>query len=228
MLMHYIDFHTHKPKGQELIGSTITEIVSVYDDNIPSSHVFTIGYHPWFQRSYIENAQLDRLVDIYLNRSNCLGIGECGLDRLISADMDMQISNFTKQVELANDLKAPVIVHCVRAYDILIKLYRTRAKTPWVIHGYKRNIILAKQITDLGIWLSIAPDEDDKDVFKEVVRSLDIQKIFIETDSHPNRNIIGVYDRFCMIKDIEVSTLCQQIEYNCNQFFLDRWTINFG
>lgn len=44
------------------------------------------------------------------------------------------------QVGLAEELRKPLIIHCVKAYSELIAVKkRTGSSVPWIIHGYNNN-----------------------------------------------------------------------------------------
>ncbi len=47
---------------------------------------------------------------------NCFAIGECGLDSLVPIDQKIQEDVFVKQINIANEVKKPIIVHCVRKF----------------------------------------------------------------------------------------------------------------
>ena len=110
--MPYFDVHTHtaKPNG----------IVNCYPEaEIPESY-FSIGIHPWYISDL--NEQL-HLLEEKAKHNNCLAIGECGLDSFSEVDIKLQKIAFRQQIQLANQLKKPLIIHLVIAIFTLFLLH---------------------------------------------------------------------------------------------------------
>ena len=216
----WIDFHCHSifENDPECI-----EIVSCHPGKNTSEGFFTLGYHPWWSLKVLEAEQLDLLTQSYMLNNRCLGIGECGLDKLQGADFDIQIKNFECQVELANKLNAPVIIHCVRKFDALISVYKNMAKTKWVIHGFKRNKTLAKTIIDMDISISVAPYDHMNESFIEVLEYLPLDKFFIETDSDRRLTIRERYKIMSELRKLPEDSLKLQLFENVKVFFDKIW-----
>jgi TatD DNase family protein len=210
-----IDFHTHSKRETD----EILEVVSIHRHRKEPSNWYTVGFHPWWVDGILSDLELDFLKEKLENDVFCLALGECGLDKLKGVDLRMQEAIFTQQIELANALNAPVIVHCVRVYDSVLKLHRRLAKTPWAIHGYRRHSILAKSILNQGIYLSVAPSEKMADSFVETLKNLPLDKFFIETDSDTSMNIRQRYELFANIRAMKTSDLESQLFNNFKTFF---------
>ncbi|KAI5706868.1 hypothetical protein M8J75_012078 [Diaphorina citri] len=100
----------------------------------------TAGIHPHEAKSWDED-YIDQLRDLVSN-SECVGIGECGLD--YSRDFSTPTTQemvFEKQLELACEVKKPVIIHEKSAHgqvmDLLNK-YRTQLPAT-ILHSYVGN-----------------------------------------------------------------------------------------
>lgn len=210
-----IDFHTHSKRETD----DILEVVSIHHQQQKTCDWYTVGFHPWWVEGVLSDAELDFLKAKLEGDASCLALGECGLDKLKGVDLQMQEAIFIQQIELANALNAPVIVHCVRSYDTLLKLHRRLAKTPWAIHGYRRHWILAKSILEQGIYLSVAPSEKMADSFVETLKNLPLDRFFIETDSDTSMNIRQRYDLFATIRKIKIENLEKQLFFNFKTFF---------
>ena len=131
-----------------------------------------------------------------------VGIGECGLEyyRLPSGDEDsvkrLQKEVFIKQIELATELKKPLMVHSRDAYaDIYDILVKWRAKLPGVIiHSFIGNWEEAKKFLDLDCHISFngiitykprkekLPGSADPGLH-EAVKNTPLDHILLETDS---------------------------------------------
>ncbi|NJN78827.1 MAG: hypothetical protein HC803_11320 [Saprospiraceae bacterium] len=210
-----IDFHTHSKRETD----DIIEVVSIHSQKKEPWDWYTVGFHPWWINGLLTDAELDFLKEKLEQDAFCLGLGECGLDKLKGVDLQMQEAVFIQQIELANALNAPMIIHCVRVYDSVLKLYRRLAKTPWVIHGYRRHPILAKSIIDEGIYLSVAPSGKMTTSFVETLKYLPLDRFFIETDSETSLNIRQRYEVFSEVRGIEMNDLEEQLYHNFKTFF---------
>jgi TatD DNase family protein len=215
-----IDFHTHRVRETE---PTI-EVISLHGDqqDRPFKY-YTHGYHPWWTIDLLSSEHLNRLSDGFTNDDHCLGIGECGLDNLKGAHIELQEKIFIQQIELANALDAPIIVHCVRAYDRAIQLRKKYGQTPWVVHGFVRNKILAKQLLDAGFQLSLAPTDHVTENFIETCRYVPLNRLFLETDSESSIPIGKRYQIFADLRGFKMEDLKEQLYTNFKEFFKKKW-----
>ena len=83
----------------------------------------TVGYHP-DEVDNLKEKDIKELKEIIKNNDKIVGIGEIGLDYYHNdTNIDLQKSYFIKQLELANKLNLPVVIHTREAiqdtYDIL-------------------------------------------------------------------------------------------------------------
>lgn len=111
-------------------------------------------------------------------------IGEIGLDYYWDKDnKDDQKDIFIKQIEIANKLNKPILVHSRDAmqdtFDIM-KKYPAKG----VMHCYSGSREMAKEFMKLGYYLSLGGPVTYKNANepKEVAKIIDNDKILIETD----------------------------------------------
>lgn len=220
----YVDFHTHRL----IEGSETITVVSM--NGIPDREAlfYTAGYHPWWLGLILTSGQLETIRNLYHNEAGCLGIGECGLDALKGLSLDLQEKNFIMQLELANSCQAPVVIHCVRAFDRLLRLAKTYKKTPWVVHGFVRNKVLARQVLDAGICLSIAPENHMNSSFSETLAYIPVEDIFLETDSDRSLSIQQRYNIFARLRSLEENKLKEILFDNFKRFFAQKWKFPHG
>jgi TatD DNase family protein len=223
-LKPYIDFHTHS----EWNGPSTLEVVSMDANNLKNVTYYTIGYHPWWVTEKLNDTGIQLLADHYTQVSHCLGIGECGLDSLKGISIARQEEVFIQQIELANALNCPLVVHCVRAYDRIMHLKKKLGQTPWVVHGYKRNKVLAFQLLDAGFYLSIAPTPDMPMGFIEMAKSLPPDRFFMETDSDFRWNIEERYGLMAVWKNLPVEMIREIIYNNFITFYKNKWKYPLG
>jgi TatD DNase family protein len=220
----FIDFHNHS----EWHGEKVIEVVSIHNNQDKKARFYTIGFHPWWTEKLLDESQLNFLKVKYISDQHCLGLGEFGLDNLKGAPLDLQEATAIQQIKLANELKAPVILHCVRAYDRLIRLKKDFGQTPWVVHGYMRNKILARQLLDAGMKLSVAPQLQMKDSFLEMMQYIPITHVFLETDSDFRLNITERYRIFASLKKMGIEPLKAQLYQNFKTFYQEKWKYQSG
>lgn len=172
------DVHTHNPKADtrcSVRNLTMDELPAWLEGN--AQGYFSAGIHPW-------DAHLTPALDLIASAANdprLWAIGECGLDKNATADMERQMALFEPQIELALTHNKHLIIHCVKAWDELIRLYKKHhkknEKCMWIIHGFCGNNQLASQLLKLGFKLSINYKRKD-----ELLQKLPAADYFFETD----------------------------------------------
>jgi TatD DNase family protein len=153
-------------------------------EQMPShGQLFTAGIHPWYIEASQVGAYLDELA-LWLRLPQCVGLGECGLDRLSDVPMDLQIEVFQAQMQLAYSAQKPVIVHCVRAFDTLLRLRSSMpADLRMVIHGYRKGPQLAEQLLAAGCHLSFgAYLQTANPGLIATLRGTPLDRLHLETD----------------------------------------------
>lgn len=149
-----LDFHTHRVRHEDDTG--VQEIVSLHlgEQHQKAHEYFTIGMHPWWTDQPASNVQQEELGRL-LRHPNCLALGEIGLDKLKGPDMSVQLQVFRSLLAIALEFHQPVIIHCVRAFDQLLRVKKAFPEMEkWCIHGYGRHVTLARQLIDQGFYLS--------------------------------------------------------------------------
>ena len=211
----YIDFHTHKPLYSA--DPNVLEIISMHKNVKYESEYFTVGHHPWWTNEQLSDADLLNM-EMFLSNKHCLGIGECGLDKLKGATKEIQEEVFYQHIMLANKNNVPLIVHCVRQYDQVLNFKKKYGKTPWVIHGFRRNKQLAKSLIDQEIMLSVSPLRQMNESFVEMLQFLPKEHYFIETDSEYSLTIMERYQLIAELKKVDLEELKGQMKVNFDRF----------
>lgn len=173
------DLHSHIPSPDAVLSIDLSDKSD--PSQIPSeAKLFTCGLHPWNADRFTPSL-LERLRRM-LTRPDCLGLGEAGLDALRGPSLDRQMPVFEFQARLAEELQLPMIIHCVRAHEPLIALYRRlRPRRPWIIHGFRGKPAVACRILDAGMSISLGPRFNP-----ETARLIPLDRLFIETDAQPS------------------------------------------
>lgn len=220
--MDLYDIHTHdapspNPDDEESPRQNISYIVNVYplgfeyakdNENYPW---FSCGVHPWYSED--AKPQLKFLKEI-AGDPRIVAVGEAGLDKLKGPELKIQQTVFERQVELSEQLQKPLIIHCVKAWDELLHIKKMyRPQQPWIIHGYKGKVDLAKQLLSHGFFFSV------NDRFnEEAIREIPLDRLFCETDTS-EISIEEIYNEVANTLNMPVEELASQIEANVKQVF---------
>ncbi|MQP24336.1 TatD family deoxyribonuclease [Flavobacterium sp. LMO8] len=211
----YINLHTHKFSNLSDVIEVVNQYPWEFDASIPN---YSIGIHPW----YIDENRLESDLEIIkekLQLSECLALGECGLDKRIEIPMDIQISVFKKQLEIVKETNKPIVLHCVAAYDEVIAIKKEmKIENPMIIHGFSKNEQVAKSLLNNGFYLSFG---------KYLLRNPDLEKVFtfapenqvlLETDTI-EESIYEVYKKAALIKGISIEEMKAIIFNNFSKIF---------
>ncbi|MCA5006770.1 TatD family hydrolase [Sphingobacterium bovistauri] len=212
-MLPYIDIHTHQLQ-EDLNAFQLLNCIIGREQF--SSEVCSVGIHPWYVNKDVE-AQFD-LLKSHASAKNVLAIGECGLDKITETNWDVQIEIFERQIQLANELQKPLIIHSVRTYqDIFAVLKTQKVVVPVIFHGFNKNIELAYSILNRGYYISFGTSilQGNQDI---LLQSIDLDKIFFETDNK-STNVVDIYSYFCTVRKISLSDLQEQIVKNFENVF---------
>jgi TatD DNase family protein len=174
----------------------------------------TVGIHPndGIEKEKIDWVSMENLV----KNSKVVGIGECGLDyfRVIDQGLrDKQKEIFIKQIEIAQKINKPLVIHCrpskgtLDAYqdliEILKKYYILSPETNLeenskfnppaggqnskflngVIHFYQGDLKTAERFFELGFLVSFSGVLTFDSQLDNVVKAIPLEKILVETDA---------------------------------------------
>ncbi len=131
--------------------------------------------------------QLKKIEEIARQNKKVVAIGEIGLDYYWNKEnKEMQKLAFIKQIELANELKLPIVIHTREAaIDTLDVLKKNEVVKKGVFHCCPLNRELIKGALKLGFYISFAGPitfKNSKNA-KEVIQLVPDERILIETDS---------------------------------------------
>lgn len=202
--MVYYNIHTHRPPANR----SEKAIISVNPRNqllLKTEFYYSAGIHPW----HANKDMLDTLQTI-AKQPNIVAIGEAGLDKCTPIPWKTQEEIFLIQIELAEALQKPLIIHCVKAWAELITIYKTiRPTVPWIIHGFRGKKALANQLLQVGFYLSFGIYHQQEAVHE----AWDMHRLFVETDEE-KIDIQTVYDSISTTLAISQASLSQEILVN--------------
>lgn len=145
-----------------------------------------VGYHPHNAQKC--NSQfLDKLSEIALE-PKVVAWGEIGLDFFRRySPKDDQLKIFLRQLEIANDLNLPVIIHDREAHNDVLTILKKmgKGKRKGVIHCFSGDIDLAMAFIELGYYISIPGTVTYKKAVqtKEVASNIPLEHMLVETDA---------------------------------------------
>lgn len=210
----YINVHTHSTeKEQQSVA-----VLNLHEafDNIPDTGLFSAGLHPWFidDNTTIAFTQLQHAV----HKQNVLAVGECGLDKKCTTDFQLQQHWFIQQLQLANEMNKPVMIHCVRAFDEVLHLLENhKVYVPVVFHGFHKSIELAKRIIKQGYYLSFGRHLLHPSV-QDVFNQLPVNSVLLETDDS-SVPIQSIYKAAADALNSNEDTVCSQLLENAIRVF---------
>ena len=154
------------------------EIANSYDD------VFvTIGYHP-SECSITTDEDLELLKD-QLRSSKVVGVGEIGLDYHYGReDILLQQELFRKQMEIAEQLHLPVVIHSRDATLDTISILKEFPNVKGDIHCFSGSLETAKIYINMGYMIGIGGVVTFKNSkLYQVVEEIGLDNILLETDA---------------------------------------------
>jgi len=162
------------------------ELIIRLSRKYPAGFYLTAGIPPYF-------AQKRKRRDMALLREQCLAdsrvvaVGECGLDYHHEyGSKKEQRSLFVDQIELADEIGLPVVVHSRDADSDLIGLLESHTpRNGAIIHCFSSGPETAARLLDLGCTLSFAGNITYKRSHgvRETARMVPSDRYVIETDS---------------------------------------------
>lgn len=174
--MAYIhDIHTHHDNRKNAIINA-----SIHGFTPQCDMLYSIGIHPWNinKSSHIDN-DLQKIETLAAENAHIVAIGECGLDACIDVPLEKQIHILERHIIIAERLRKPLILHCVRRSAEILRLHNTyKPEMPWIMHGFRSNEnVLNSILKHSGIYISIGEKFN-----ADAVKLIPDNRILIETD----------------------------------------------
>ena len=203
-----------------LVGDNIKNSKTCIEASLKTEGVYSsIGIHPM----EVDTISLDDIEkEIFDNISKkTMAIGEIGLDYYWKKDEETKIKQkeyFIKQIEIANKLNLPIIVHARDSVEDAIKILKENpCLKKGVFHCFSGSVQQMREIVKLGFYIGIDGPVTYKNAItpKEVAKEVPLEMLVIETDSPylppvPKRGMINypyyltyVIDEIAKIKGME-------------------------
>jgi TatD DNase family protein len=144
----------------------------------------TVGVHP-HDVARADSKTFDDLCEIARD-PKVVAYGEIGLDffRNISP-REKQIEMFNLQLELAVQLKLPVIIHDRDAHEQTLRMVKASGVRRGVFHCFSGDYSMARQCIDLGFYISIpgVVTFDNAKTIQDVAQRVPLSSLLLETDA---------------------------------------------
>lgn len=178
---------------------------------------------------------LDQIKQMATSNQKVVAIGEIGLDYYWNEEnKDLQKIAFQKQIEIANELKLPIVIHTREAVmDTLKILKETEVTKRGVFHCCPLNRELVKEALKLEFYISFAGPitfKNSKNA-EEIIKMVPNEKMLIETDSpylspeplrgrrNDPRNVKYMAQKIAQIKEMEIEEVAKITYQNTKNLF---------
>ena len=144
-----------------------------------------VGVHPSDAKSATE-ASWTALRE-QLKHPKVVALGECGFDYYHDTSFnDIQREVFKRQLEIAKEVKIPIVVHMRDSVDDTYEMLRDEGKgLGGVLHCYSGDLKMMYKFLDLGFYIGL----DGPVTFKnargvhEIAKAVPLDRLVIETDA---------------------------------------------
>lgn len=216
------------------VGVTLDSFPNMLEMIEPFENVYaSCGVHPLDVESAFSLDTLHK----YASHNKVVAIGETGLDYHYKPETAaLQKERFEQHVDLAVELNKPLIIHTRNARADTLDILRKGGadKCGGVIHCFTEDLAFADAALDLGFYISISGIVTFRQAteLKEVVKTLPLDKLLIETDSPylapvPHRGkenqpayVVEVAAYIAQLKSCSLSEVAQKTTRNFRNLFL--------
>ena len=158
-MLPYVNIHTHRPTGSGI-------------------ELRTEGVHPW-------DADMQLVATLGERLSDAQAVGETGLDFVHGPSREVQTEALRAQLRLARERGLPVVLHCVRAFEPLMRELVACGPRAVIFHGFIGSPEQARQALAKGYFLSFGERAFASPKTLAALRETPLSQLFLETDDSP-------------------------------------------
>ena len=147
-----------------------------------------VGVHPMDLEGPIDDPAYARLHDMASSTGRVVVVSEIGLDFMEGMpDRAVQYQAFRRQIELARDLRLPIVFHSREAHAETLRVLREERayEVGGTMHYFQADARTAEEAIDLGFLISLARPLLRLSHLQEVAASLPLEHVVLETDAAP-------------------------------------------
>jgi TatD DNase family protein len=176
-----------------------------------------------------------KLIEELAKNKKVVAIGEIGLDYYWEKEnKELQKEAFIKQIELANKLGKPIVIHTREAVADTIDILKNKIQVEkkGIFHCCPLNPELIKEGVKLGFYISFSGNVTFKNAKSErAVKEVPLDKLLIETDSpylspeplrgkrNDSRNVKFVAEKISNILERDIEDIAKITYENTNKIF---------
>ena len=170
------------------IGCDIEEIYKAVDIANKYNNVYaSIGFHPYDVKD-LDIKEINKLKSLAQENKKVVALGEMGLDYYRDiTPKKKQWKFFEKQIELAQELDLPMVVHSRSANEDTVRILKSYApyKKSGVLHCFGGTLKMMEKCLELGFYISFAGNitYPKANELREVLKNVPLDKLLLETDS---------------------------------------------
>ena len=172
----------------------------------------TLGVHPW-------HALNGDISAVEAGAAEVDAIGEVGLDFACDVPRERQISLFRAQLAIAERVGKPVVLHCVRAFEEVMKILSEHRLSAVIFHGFIGSKEQAQRAVSEGYYLSFGERTFHSPKTVEAMRSTPLSHLFVETDESTTP-IEEIYTKIAALRGISTTELSIATKENFSRIFI--------
>ena len=152
-----------------------------------------LGIHPWFAET--AGAGWEERLACLLKQIPA-GIGETGLDKSCRADFSRQQQIFATQLQMASELRRPLVIHCVKAWGRVLEMLEgcARPLPATMIHSFSGSSETLKRLIRLGCFISFSSRLATDSKLHPCFLATPLANLLLETDGQGRPGIAGAMD----------------------------------
>lgn len=196
------NFHSHDTDATQAIIS-----MDVNNFNPQYGKTYSVGIHPWHIGD--DWQELVKQLEEAAQHQLVVAIGETGLDSLKGVPLDWQMKVMQAHIDIAAATGKPLIIHCVRTSQQILKLWRDNPEAhnvAWVIHGFRGNENVARELLEAGFYLSFGSKHNE-----QALDATPLDRLLVETDDEPSAGIDQVLKDVAKVKQCSTRRLRKQV-----------------
>ena len=196
----------------------------------------TVGVHP-HNTANVNDETYNKLTALFKkNAGKIVGYGEIGLDYAKKyAPRDIQLKEFSNQLNIAKDLNLPVIIHDRDAHEDILQILKSNKPYPagGVMHCFSGDSELARQVINMGFYVSIPGivTFTKSEMLQQVVRDIALSHIILETDgpflapvpfrgkTNKPEYLVFTAQKIAELKNIDLEEIAMQTTVNAETLF---------
>lgn len=211
-----IDIHTHRTAPDTPERRALRTFRLGSEGALPDRPL-VCGLHPWDAGRPDAEQLVERLAAM-----PCDAIGEIGLDYVRTDRHDPRpVQLFDTQLAMAASRRLPVVLHCVRAFEPLMRELAECEPRAVIFHGFIGSPEQARQALRRGYYLSFGERAFASPKTLRALREVPLGQLFFETDD--DEVTIGeIYDRAAAVLGLPEEVLQRATLENYERLFEKR------